>query len=45
MSKPAASVEPLYLQVKRHILNNIESGKWAASARVPSESEIVKSAA
>ena len=43
MSKPAASVEPLYLQVKRHILDNICSGKWAASARVPSESEIVKS--
>jgi GntR family histidine utilization transcriptional repressor len=43
MSKPAASVEPLYLQVKRHILDNIGSGKWAASARVPSESEIVKS--
>jgi GntR family histidine utilization transcriptional repressor len=43
MSKPAASAEPLYLQVKRHILDNIGSGKWAASARVPSESEIVKS--
>ena len=43
MSKPAPSVEPLYLQVKRHILANIGSGKWAASTRVPSESEIVKS--
>jgi len=43
MSKPAASSEPLYLQVKRHILDNIGSGKWAAAARVPSESEIVKS--
>src|SRR5208337_5181970 len=38
-----ASAVPLYLQVKRHILDNIGSGKWAASARVPSESEIVKS--
>lgn len=37
------SAVPLYLQVKRHILDNIGSGKWAASARVPSESEIVKS--
>jgi GntR family histidine utilization transcriptional repressor len=37
------SVVPLYLQVKRHILDNIGSGKWAASTRVPSESEIVKS--
>jgi len=43
MAKPALSVEPLYLQVKRHILDNIGSGKWAASSRVPSESEIVKS--
>jgi len=43
MSKPAASSEPLYLQVKRHILDNIGSGKWAAAARVPSENEIVKS--
>jgi GntR family histidine utilization transcriptional repressor len=43
MSKHAASAEPLYLQVKRHILANIGSGKWAAAARVPSESEIVKS--
>ncbi|MGA2780002.1 MAG: histidine utilization repressor [Steroidobacteraceae bacterium] len=34
---------PLYMQVKRHILDNIGSGKWAASTRVPSESEIVKS--
>jgi GntR family histidine utilization transcriptional repressor len=43
MSKQSASAEPLYLQVKRHILANIGSGKWAAAARVPSESEIVKS--
>lgn len=35
--------EPLYLKVKRHILDNIGSGKWTASTRVPSENEIVKS--
>jgi len=29
--------------VKRHILDNIGSGKWAAASRVPSENEIVKS--
>ena len=43
MRKAAASVQPLYLQVKRHILDNISSGKWATSARVPSENDIVKS--
>ncbi|HEY2677850.1 MAG TPA: histidine utilization repressor [Steroidobacteraceae bacterium] len=43
MSKPNLSLQPLYLQVKRHILDNIGSGKWSASSRVPSENEIVKS--
>ncbi len=43
MPKSAASLQPLYQQVKRHILENIGSGKWAASARVPSENDIVKS--
>jgi GntR family histidine utilization transcriptional repressor len=43
MSKPLSSLQPLYLQVKRHILDNIGSGKWSAAARVPSENEIVKS--
>ena len=38
-----ASQEPLYLQVKRHILDNIGSGNWRTSARVPSENDIVKS--
>jgi GntR family histidine utilization transcriptional repressor len=38
-----ASLQPLYLQVKRHILENIGSGKWGTSTRVPSENEIVKS--
>jgi GntR family transcriptional regulator, histidine utilization repressor len=35
--------QPLYMQVKRHILDNIGSGNWRASARVPSENDIVKS--
>ena len=43
MDKPSAALQPLYLKVKRHILDNIDSGKWATSARVPSENEIVKS--
>ena len=37
------SIQPLYLRVKRHILDNIGSGKWAVSMRVPSENEIVRS--
>jgi GntR family histidine utilization transcriptional repressor len=40
--KQNAAPEPLYLQVKRHILDNVGSGKWAASARVPSENDLVK---
>jgi GntR family histidine utilization transcriptional repressor len=43
MSRANVSLQPLYLQVKRHILDNIGSGKWGASARVPSENDIVKS--
>jgi len=43
MTSPDSSVQPLYLRVKRHILDNIDSGKWGASARVPSENDIVKS--
>jgi GntR family histidine utilization transcriptional repressor len=43
MEKTPAVLQPLYLKVKRHILENIDSGKWLASARVPSENEIVKS--
>jgi GntR family histidine utilization transcriptional repressor len=31
------------VQVKRHILDNIGSGKWGTSTRVPSENDIVKS--
>jgi GntR family histidine utilization transcriptional repressor len=43
MDKTAAVLQPLYLKVKRHILDNIGSGKWATSTRVPSENDIVKS--
>jgi GntR family histidine utilization transcriptional repressor len=43
MDKPADPIQPLYLKVKRHILDNIGSGKWATASRVPSENEIVKS--
>jgi GntR family histidine utilization transcriptional repressor len=42
MDKPTESLQPLYLKVKRHILDNIGSGKWATSTRVPSENDIVK---
>src|SRR5258706_3919158 len=43
MTRANVSLQPLYLQVKRHILDNIGSGKWSTSARVPSENDIVKS--
>jgi GntR family histidine utilization transcriptional repressor len=43
MSRPNFSQQPLYLQVKRHILDNIGSGNWGTAARVPSENDIVKS--
>jgi GntR family histidine utilization transcriptional repressor len=43
MSRANGSLQPLYLQVKRHILDNIGSGKWGTSMRVPSENELVKS--
>ncbi len=39
----APLVQPLYQQVKQHILDNIDSGKWRAAAKVPSENDIVKS--
>jgi len=41
-TKASAALQPLYLKVKRHILDNIGSGKWAVSSRVPSENEIVR---
>jgi len=37
-----AASQPLYLKVKRHILSNVSSGKWAAASRVPSENELVR---
>ena len=43
VSKTSTNLQPLYLKVKRHILDNIGSGKWGAAARVPSENDIVKS--
>jgi len=43
MAKFSAAVEPLYLRVKRHILDNIGSGNWAPAQRVPSENELVRS--
>ncbi|MGA2842515.1 MAG: histidine utilization repressor [Steroidobacteraceae bacterium] len=43
MDKSPSPMLPLYLKVKRHILDNIGSGKWATSTRVPSENDIVKS--
>jgi GntR family transcriptional regulator, histidine utilization repressor len=43
MTRATVSLQPLYLKVKRHILDNIGSGKWSTSMRVPSENEIVKS--
>ncbi len=43
MTKSAGALQPLYVQVKRHIMDNIGSGKWATSTRVPSENDIVKS--
>jgi len=41
-TKASDALQPLYLKVKRHILDNIGSGKWAISERVPSENDIVK---
>lgn len=34
--------QPLYQQVKQHILNLIASGDWAQGNRLPSENELVK---
>ncbi len=36
-------MQPLYMQVKDHILENIQSGAWTAGSRVPSENELVES--
>src|ERR1017187_4478631 len=42
MDKPPSALQPLYLKVKRNILDNMASGKWVAASRVPSENELVK---
>jgi GntR family histidine utilization transcriptional repressor len=42
MATANIAIQPLYLRVKHHILQNIDSGRWTAAARVPSENEIVK---
>jgi len=34
--------EPLYQQVKRYILDRVDSGDWAPSQRIPSEHELVR---
>jgi GntR family histidine utilization transcriptional repressor len=36
-------VSPLYVKVKEHILEHIQSGAWAPGARVPSENDLVDS--
>ncbi len=43
MARANIAMQPLYLQVKNHILKNIDSGEWATSSRIPSENEIVRS--
>lgn len=44
---PAVNVDEkpgaLYEQVKRHIVERIQTGEWASGARVPSENELVQS--
>jgi len=42
MPKRHLAMQPLYQQVKEHILTNLESGRWTTSARVPSENELVR---
>jgi GntR family histidine utilization transcriptional repressor len=42
MVEADGDMQPLYLQVKNHILQNIDSGEWAPSHRIPSENEIVR---
>ena len=32
---------PLYLQVKEHIVGHIDSGQWGAEERIPSENELI----
>lgn len=39
--KAATLVEPLYVQVKRHVLEGIDRGAWKPGDRLPSENELV----
>ncbi|MGA3159403.1 MAG: GntR family transcriptional regulator, partial [Steroidobacteraceae bacterium] len=34
--------QPLYAQVKNHVLRHIRSGAWRPGERVPSEHELVR---
>ncbi len=36
-------MQPLYIQVKDHIMAHIQAGTWVAGTRVPSENELVAS--
>jgi len=42
MPQTSPDIAPLYKKIKRHILENIASGKWQPSERVPSENQLVK---
>lgn len=43
MSDTQTKPDPLYLQVKHHIEEQIKSGVWGATERVPSENELIES--
>jgi len=39
---PSTAKVPLFQRVKSHIINQIESGRWAHRERIPSESDLVE---
>lgn len=43
MNTASLKSDPLYLQVKKHIENQIAAGVWGAAERVPSENELIES--
>lgn len=43
MSEAQIKPDPLYLQVKHHIEEQIKKGVWGAGGRVPSENELIES--
>lgn len=43
MNETQIKSDPLYLQVKRHVENQIEKGVWQSGDRVPSENELIES--